>query len=77
MHAQAGHVSRGFLAETKGFTKLDLSIEDVRDHQQEIDDQSDYRIMHNCEQLQQSLKTDLIDAGAEPLGMDKPRFRLA
>ncbi len=37
-------MKRMFLAETVGFTKLDLTPEDVRDHFDEICDERGYRV---------------------------------
>jgi NAD(P)-dependent dehydrogenase (short-subunit alcohol dehydrogenase family) len=42
--AGGGHVSRYFLGRTAGFGKADLSIEDVRDHLDEILDESGYTV---------------------------------
>lgn len=40
----AGHVARFFIARTKGFYDPDLSIEDVRDHLDEIRDEAGYTV---------------------------------
>jgi len=40
----AGHVSRFFIGRTKGFYKPGLSVEDVRDHLDEIRDNSDFTV---------------------------------
>ncbi len=36
----AGHVSRFFIGSTKGFYRPELSLEDVRDHLEEIRDEA-------------------------------------
>ena len=40
----AGHVSRFFIGRTKGFYSLELSIEQVRDHLDEIRDEAGYTV---------------------------------
>ena len=40
----AGHVARFFIGRTKGFYRPALSVEDVRDHLEEIRDESDYTV---------------------------------
>lgn len=40
----AGHVSRFFVGQTKGFYSPELSIEDVRDHLTEIRDEAGYTV---------------------------------
>jgi NAD(P)-dependent dehydrogenase (short-subunit alcohol dehydrogenase family) len=40
----AGHVSRFFIGRTKGFYSPELSIEDVRDHLEEIRDEAGYTV---------------------------------
>lgn len=72
INASGGHVSRSFFAVTRGFTKLDISIEDVRDHHQDIDDREGYSVMQTCDEVQSRLIKDLTEAGAEPLKFDKP-----
>ena len=40
----AGHVARFFIGRTKGFYSPELSIEDVRDHLDEIRDEAGYTV---------------------------------
>jgi hypothetical protein len=40
----AGHVARFFVGRTKGFYRPGLSIEDVRDHLEEIRDEAGYTV---------------------------------
>ena len=42
----AGHVARFFIGRTKGFYRPGLSIEDVRDHLDEIRDEAGYTVLH-------------------------------
>ena len=42
--AGAGHVARFFIGRTKGFHNPALSVEDVRDHLDEIRDDSDFTV---------------------------------
>ena len=65
-NAGGGHVSRTFLAETRGFTALDLTPEMIRDHQHEINDEADYRGLPDVQTSCASMFDDLVLAGAEP-----------
>ena len=76
INAQGGHVSRSFLAETRGYTDLNLSLEAVRDHQREINEEPDYRAIQTCEELQALMIADLTGAGAEQLGVEILPFDL-
>ena len=76
INTQGGHVSRSFLAETRGYTNLNLSLEDVRDHQREINDEQNYRAIQTCEELQALVIADLTGAGAEVLGVVNPPVSL-
>ncbi|WP_459986657.1 hypothetical protein [Nocardioides sp. AN3] len=57
-----------FLAETRGYTNLDLTIEDVRDHEVQIADPSGYHRFGSSVDINESLARDLQAAGAEPVG---------
>ncbi len=64
----AGHTFRHVLATTEGYTKLDLSIEDVEQHIGEIVDGSRLNTWNNVgEALEDRLKK-LHEAGVEPMG---------
>ncbi|MGH8572649.1 MAG: hypothetical protein ACREX8_08745, partial [Gammaproteobacteria bacterium] len=69
--AYGPHVGRILIAETRGFTKLDLTAEDVRDHFEEIDDRGgDLFIPADVGDFNQGMFDFIVEAGAEPL---KPR----
>ena len=68
LNAAGGHVSRSFLAETRGYTNLELSIENIRDNVAVIDDEANYHVMRSGEQINRLLSVDLPSAGADDLG---------
>jgi len=65
-NAGGGHVSRTFLAETRGFTALDLTPELTRDHQREIDDETDHRSLPDVQTFCAGMFEDMVRAGAQP-----------
>ncbi len=70
LNAAGGHVSRSYLAETAGYTKLDLTIEDVRDNLDKIHDENGYHVMRSGEQINGLLSKDLLAAGADDIGIE-------
>jgi len=67
-HALGGRVARVFLAETKGYTDLQLTPEDVRDHFDQIDGGSDWYEPDTDAHMHEVTASMLVDAGAEPPG---------
>jgi len=64
---KGGHIDQMFLASTKGYTKLNLTPEDVRDHWNEVIDQKDYNVFRNAWDSAHAQFSDIVAAGAEPL----------
>jgi hypothetical protein len=65
----AGHVARFFIGRTKGFYRSGLSVEDVRDHLQEIRDESGYTVPGGPADEMSELFATIVDApNVESLG---------
>lgn len=59
------HVARVLIAETTGFTKLDMTAEDVRDHMPEIEDRENLFIPEGPDDYHARMFQSVIRAGAE------------
>jgi NAD(P)-dependent dehydrogenase (short-subunit alcohol dehydrogenase family) len=60
------HVSRVLIAETEGFTKLDVTAEDVRDHFDQVEDPANLIVPEDADDFHARMFGFIIGAGAEP-----------
>jgi NAD(P)-dependent dehydrogenase (short-subunit alcohol dehydrogenase family) len=68
--AVAGRVSRVFIGETRGYTNLSLTPEDLRDHWARVSDRSSSVIPAWSEEFWRYLTDEVVAAGAEPPAPD-------
>ncbi len=64
---KGGHISQMFLGSTRGFTKLGLTPEDVRDHWAQVTDRTDYQVFGSGWESALVQFADIVAAGAAPL----------
>lgn len=76
LNAAGGHVSKNFLAETRGYTNLNLTIDDVHQNLKVINEEADYHVMRSGQDINSALTDDLVDAGAESLGLSAMAINL-
>jgi NAD(P)-dependent dehydrogenase (short-subunit alcohol dehydrogenase family) len=60
------HVAQVLIAETAGFTKLDVDAEEVRDRFEEIEDRTDMIVPEDADDFHKSMFEFIISAGATP-----------
>ena len=68
----AGHVARFFIGRTRGFYKPGLSVEDVRDHLDEIRDEAGYTVPGGTADEMTELFATIMSAPEVGLSGDRP-----
>jgi NAD(P)-dependent dehydrogenase (short-subunit alcohol dehydrogenase family) len=69
--AYGPHVARILIAETAGFTKLDMTAEDVRDHFEQVEAGGELFIPRDIDDYNRGMFEFIVRAGAEPLTPDE------
>jgi NAD(P)-dependent dehydrogenase (short-subunit alcohol dehydrogenase family) len=64
--AYGPHVARVLIAETEGFTKLDMTAEDVRDHFEQIESRDELVIPDDVDEFNLRMFEFIVAAGAAP-----------